>query len=97
MLSAEVFEAMIASAGAEASIAESRAILRSTFSGAASMITSTLATASATLVVAFSRSKVVLQSSWDSLPRSTPFFRIDITWPTAMLSCVCEMSYRRVS
>ena len=56
------------------------------------MITSAFATASAMLVVAVSRSNVELQSSWECFPRSTPFFRIDITWPTAMLSCVCEMS-----
>ena len=97
MLSAEVFEAMTAPAGAEASTAQSSAILSSAFSGAASIDHigpgHGVGDAGRGREPVERRVAVVLGVSF---PRSTPFFRIDITWPTAMLSCVCEMSYRRV-
>ncbi len=72
MLSAEVFDATTASAGAAACTAARSASLRSIFSGAASMMTPTPDTASATEVVVESRPIIAAASSGATLPSSTP-------------------------
>ena len=97
MLSAEVFEAITASAGASRSMSAKSASFRSSRSGAASMTNGAPASASSRLVVVWRRVNMASASPAATLPSSTPFFTICSIAPRPLATAASDTSYILVS